>query len=325
MSTISRRQFLASLAACGLAGAVPSLILPSSVWAASPRLLRAESRVIDVAGRAAKVFGLVAEDGRQGLALQAGKDFRVRLENALDAPTLIHWHGLLPPFGQDGVPDLPQPLLKAGEGFDYAFPLDTPGTHWMHAHTLQEQQLLAAPLIVSDPADASLDEQEVVVLLHDFSFKSPEELLEGLAGGSMSGHGMAAMGGHGGHGASGASGGMAMDINDIEYDAYLANDRTLDDPEVFRVEQGGSVRLRIINGATATASGSTRGTSWARPSPWTETGTSRCAAAASRSAWGSGSTSVCVCLPRREHGQCLPCAKARCNEPASSSQRRAAR
>lgn len=43
-----------------------------------------------------------------------------------------------------------------------------------------------------------------------------------------------------------------MDLNDINYDAYLANDRTLDDPEVVAVERGGRVRLRIINGATAT-------------------------------------------------------------------------
>jgi FtsP/CotA-like multicopper oxidase with cupredoxin domain len=253
MNMITRRQFLASSAACGFASAVTPLIASGAAQAAMATLLRAESRVIEVGGRAAKAYVLVQEGGQQGLALQAGEAFRVRLENALDAPTLIHWHGLIPPFGQDGVPDLPQPLLKPGESFDYAFPLDTPGTHWMHAHTLQEQQLLAAPLIISDPAEAGLDEQEVVVLLHDFSFKAPEELLAGLTGSSsMAGHG----GGHGGHGSGNGghgSGGAAMDINDIEYDAYLANDRTLDDPEVFRVERGGSVRLRIINGATATA------------------------------------------------------------------------
>jgi FtsP/CotA-like multicopper oxidase with cupredoxin domain len=44
-----------------------------------------------------------------------------------------------------------------------------------------------------------------------------------------------------------------MDLNDIDYDAYLANDRTLDDPEVVRTERGGRVRLRLINGATATS------------------------------------------------------------------------
>jgi FtsP/CotA-like multicopper oxidase with cupredoxin domain len=45
----------------------------------------------------------------------------------------------------------------------------------------------------------------------------------------------------------------AMDLNDITYDAYLANDRTLDDPEIVTVDKGGRVRLRIINGAASTA------------------------------------------------------------------------
>lgn len=44
-----------------------------------------------------------------------------------------------------------------------------------------------------------------------------------------------------------------MDLNDIDYDAYLANDRTLDDPEVVSVEKAGRIRVRVINGATATA------------------------------------------------------------------------
>src|SRR4029453_19103093 len=35
------------------------------------------------------------------------------------------------------------------------------------------------------------------------------------------------------------------------YDAFLANDRTLDDPEIVRVEKGQRVRLRIINAASA--------------------------------------------------------------------------
>jgi FtsP/CotA-like multicopper oxidase with cupredoxin domain len=47
-------------------------------------------------------------------------------------------------------------------------------------------------------------------------------------------------------------GDMVMDLNDIEFDAYLANDRTLADPEVVGVEPGGRVRLRIINAAAST-------------------------------------------------------------------------
>src|SRR5882724_7431259 len=46
-------------------------------------------------------------------------------------------------------------------------------------------------------------------------------------------------------------GGMRMVLNDVQYDAFLANDRTLTDPEVVRVERGGRVRLRIINGASS--------------------------------------------------------------------------
>ncbi|WP_159592810.1 multicopper oxidase family protein [Chelativorans xinjiangense] len=241
MHMISRRQFLASAASCA-AGAVLPLSTSISAFAGVPTVLRAEKRVIEVAGKAADIFGLTQPDGTHGLYLQAGDDFDVRLENHLDEPTLIHWHGLTSPYGQDGVPDLPQPLLQAGKSYDYRFPVDRGGTHFMHAHTLQEQRLLAAPLIVRDAAEASTDEQDVVVLLHDFSFKSPEELLSGLTGmsGGMAGHG----GGHGG---------MAPDLNDIEYDAYLANDRTLDDPQSFRVERGGIVRLRLVNGAAGTA------------------------------------------------------------------------
>jgi FtsP/CotA-like multicopper oxidase with cupredoxin domain len=57
------------------------------------------------------------------------------------------------------------------------------------------------------------------------------------------GHGMSMMGGM-------AMG--AMDLNDFAFDAYLANDRTLDDPEVVAVDKGGRVLLRIINGSAAT-------------------------------------------------------------------------
>lgn len=39
--------------------------------------------------------------------MTAGR-FYVRVEKRADAPTLIHWHGLLSPYGQEGVPNLPQ-------------------------------------------------------------------------------------------------------------------------------------------------------------------------------------------------------------------------
>jgi FtsP/CotA-like multicopper oxidase with cupredoxin domain len=55
------------------------------------------------------------------------------------------------------------------------------------------------------------------------------------------------------HGAMNAMPGMAMDLNDFNFDAYLANDRTLDDPEVVTVARGGRVLLRAINASAMTA------------------------------------------------------------------------
>ncbi len=237
----------------------------SSSTRSAPRSLSVGYRTIDVKGKSARVFGLIQPDGTPGLALDAGTEFDVALSSAIDEPTLIHWHGLTPPWEADGVPDNPAALLKPSEIRRYIFPVGAGGTHWMHAHTLQEQNLLAAPLIVRTADGLRQDEQEVVVLLHDFSFLSAEELLEKLKGSAA--HGATPMG----HGSMQGTTGMqqmmsgnrmsnmampgmaAIDLNDIDYDAYLANDRTLDDPEVVRVEKGGHVRLRVINGATATA------------------------------------------------------------------------
>jgi FtsP/CotA-like multicopper oxidase with cupredoxin domain len=268
MRHLSRRRFVASTAAAGALGAAASHLLPARPARAAPiraSTIRATTRVIEVNGRPATVFGLLQPDGRHGLITEVGQPFRVRLENDLDAATLIHWHGLTPPWQQDGVPDLAQPPLMPGAAYDYDFPLTLPGTNWMHSHLgLQEQRLLAAPLIVRDPAEAHEDVQEVVALFHDFTFRDPDEILAELQAGGHADDGAAQPAGgmdHAGmgHGAMGHGGidhgavGAGMDhLHDVDYDAFLANDRTLDDPEVFRVERGGRVRLRLINGATAT-------------------------------------------------------------------------
>ncbi|MCX7351460.1 MAG: multicopper oxidase domain-containing protein [Alphaproteobacteria bacterium] len=42
------------------------------------------------------------------------------------------------------------------------------------------------------------------------------------------------------------------DLNDVKYDAFLANERTLMDPQVVQIKKGGRVLLRIINSAVMT-------------------------------------------------------------------------
>ncbi len=149
MNTLSRRGFLAASAAAFAAARFPRAALAQ---ATAPLGLSAETRTLDINGRAATVFGLAGPSG-QGLALEPGQRFRVDLTNNLDVGTIIHWHGQIPPNAQDGVPDMPMPMLQPGETRSYDFaPLV--GTYWMHSHVpMQEMRLLAAPLIVRSSED----------------------------------------------------------------------------------------------------------------------------------------------------------------------------
>jgi len=236
----------------------------SSVRADTP-LLTIATRQIEVKKRAATVYGIAGANGRSGLFANEGDRFRGRVVNGTADPLVMHWHGQTQATAEQDRSRPGGGELAAGRGDEHDFLL-TPGTHWMHAHQLTEQQLLAAPMVTREK-DAG-DVQDIVVMLHDFAFRTPAEILAELGGN-------AAHGGHSSHtshqataasrvmdhsqmGHSASSGppmqhGMAVHANDVRYDAYLANDRTLDDPEVIRVERGGKARLRFINGATATA------------------------------------------------------------------------
>ncbi|MFI4996482.1 MAG: multicopper oxidase family protein [Hyphomicrobiales bacterium] len=259
----SRRQVLACAAATA-AGAFSSRA--GLAEAPLPGLV-VERRTLDVKGKAASVFGIRGPDGRQGLVLEPDQRFAFGLENRSGEPTIVHWHGQTPPTSQDGVLDTGyEGPIAAGATHPYDF-ATRPGTHWMHSHLgLQEQALLAAPLIVRSRDDLALDAQEVTLFLHDFSFKDPAELLHSIAGDAATQHGpmdMPPM-------FAGPTPSVPLPmrpeampirrapaedvvLNDIDYDAYLANDRTLEDPLVVRTERGGRVRLRIINGASATS------------------------------------------------------------------------
>jgi FtsP/CotA-like multicopper oxidase with cupredoxin domain len=258
---LSRRQILASGVA--MAGAIPLLRMPRVTAAPETRSaelrLTAGTRTLDVHGKAARVFGLTGPNGKPGITLSPGERFRVDLENQAGAPTLVHWHGQLPPWTQDGFPWPQTPPIPAGasQSYDYA---PIAGTYWMHSHVaMQEQSLMTAPLIVHSAADLGADRQEVVLMLHDFSFRTPEELLAGLtksSGGQgampTSGMGNGMKMGAGSMAAMNMRPGMAMDLNDVNFDAFLANDHTFANPQVIRTELGGRVRLRLINGASST-------------------------------------------------------------------------
>src|SRR5258707_4904884 len=259
---LTRRQVLLA-SGVAVAGAIPFLPMPRAVAAPETRTaklrLTAGTRTLAVNGKPARVFSLIGPNGNPGITLSPGERFHVDLVNQAGASTIVHWHGQLPPWKQDGFPWPQTPPIPAGDtrSYDYA---PIAGTYWMHSHQgMQEQSLMTAPLIVRSAEDMHADRQEVVLMLHDFSFRTPDDLLAGLTKSNGSQSAMPKSGmdkamnmSSGSMGAMDMGSGMAMDLNDIDYDAFLANDRTLADPKIIRTEPGGRVQLRLINAPSST-------------------------------------------------------------------------
>jgi FtsP/CotA-like multicopper oxidase with cupredoxin domain len=145
----------------------------------------------------------------------------------------------------------------------------------MHSHYgLQKQQLLSAPMVIRSAAQAKVAETEFTVMLSDFSFTRPQDILKGLMG---KGQGM-----KGKQQEKGMPDSKAMSMSeqkeslvvqqwdaaskrlvarevqaatpdiDMKYNALLANRRTIDNPQVLEVKPGQTALLRLIGAASAT-------------------------------------------------------------------------
>ncbi len=65
------------------------------------------------------------------LVVRRGDRLTVRVENRLQAPTTVHWHGLAVDTSNDGV----LPLIAPGQRYDYAFEVrNRAGLYWYHPH-----------------------------------------------------------------------------------------------------------------------------------------------------------------------------------------------
>jgi FtsP/CotA-like multicopper oxidase with cupredoxin domain len=101
--------------------------------------------------------------------VQQGDVVEVRLENVdVEAGVTIHWHGYDVPNGEDGVAGVTQDSVLPGEGFDYRFVADQPGSYWYHTHQNASrgvQRGLYGTLIV-EPSEGIAEQHDVVVPLH---------------------------------------------------------------------------------------------------------------------------------------------------------------
>ncbi|MBX9461094.1 MAG: copper resistance system multicopper oxidase [Brevundimonas sp.] len=116
------------------------------------------------------------------LRLREGQNVRLAVTNQLDEDTSIHWHGILLPFQMDGVPGISFPGIRPRETFVYEFPVRQSGTFWYHSHSGLQEALGHYGPIVIDPvgADPVAYDREHVLVLSDWSFMHPHEILDKL-------------------------------------------------------------------------------------------------------------------------------------------------
>ena len=85
------------------------------------------------------------------LRFKEGEEVTINVTNNLRESTSIHWHGLILPFQQDGVPGISYNGISPGETFTYQFPIQQAGTYWFHSHSGFQEPDGAYGAIVIEP------------------------------------------------------------------------------------------------------------------------------------------------------------------------------
>lgn len=96
-----------------------------------------------------------------------GDKLRIVLHNKLDQPTTLHFHGLIVPNSEDGVPGITQDAVMPGDSYTYEFTLRNSGTHMYHPHFNAQDQVVSGLLgafIVRDPSDPKVDVDQTIVI-----------------------------------------------------------------------------------------------------------------------------------------------------------------
>ncbi len=103
------------------------------------------------------------------IRVQLGDRVRVVFTNELPESSAIHFHGLVVPYTEDGVPGLTQPLVLPGESWTYEFEVRNSGSHMYHSHMNGSVQIpmgLLGAFIVEDGTEEVVD-QDVTMILND--------------------------------------------------------------------------------------------------------------------------------------------------------------
>ncbi len=118
------------------------------------------------------------------LRFTEGDDAVIHVTNTLKEDTSVHWHGMIVPGSQDGVPGFNGfDGIRPGQTYTYRFHISQAGTYWYHAHSMgQEQDGLFGGLVI-DPAPGTPDavmtspaDKDYVLVLSDEAAETASQI-----------------------------------------------------------------------------------------------------------------------------------------------------
>ena len=189
--SLPRRRFVQGLAFAGLAGGSGLLRTPALASpATSPQVLSGTrfalaigSSEVNISGRPRPAITVNGSLPAPLLRWREGDTVSLQVSNLLaDAPTSIHWHGILLPANMDGVPGMSFDGIAPGESWLYRFTLRQSGTYWYHSHSMFQEQAGLYGAIIVDPLQPPpyRYDREHVLLLSDWTDLAPQALFKRL-------------------------------------------------------------------------------------------------------------------------------------------------
>jgi FtsP/CotA-like multicopper oxidase with cupredoxin domain len=210
---------------------------PTRVWRFTAKLLR---------GPATTLQSLPDSYLGPVIRLRRGQRVRIRFNNQLGEPSIVHWHGLDVPERADGHPRL---AVEHGKEYVYDFEVtNRAGTYWYHPHphmrtAVQVYQGLAGMLLVSDAEEDALGlpsgAGELLCVLQDRRFDAKNQLVY-LSGGTVGRRGGMGMG-------MGGMGQMMQTMNGWLGGRMLVSGRV--QPAIDAERR--TYRVRLLNGSNA--------------------------------------------------------------------------
>ena len=223
--------------------------------------LNIDYKIVNFTGKNRKAMVVNDSLPAPTLYFEEGKKAIVYVTNKMDVETSVHWHGILLPNFQDGVPYLTTPPIKPGKTHKFEFTLRQSGTYWYHSHTgLQEQRGIYGAIVVTPKKKKHTYDHDLVLVLSDWTDENPNEVLRTLKRGSewyaiKKGSALSLSQVISGK-ALGAQLSLwkqkmsAMDISDVYYDTFLINGKKEQHYPDFK--SGEKIRIRIINASAST-------------------------------------------------------------------------